>query len=82
MVIGPVVAGSSKDATAVVQPLLAELAGVAVRLDTGESEGDLSQFLAREGDWLPTVRSSLTRCDEDALTAAGNSPKAMPEVRS
>jgi GNAT superfamily N-acetyltransferase len=58
MVLGPVVAGSSKDATAVVQPLLAELAGVAVRIDTGESEGDLSQFLARSG--MP-VAQTVTR---------------------
>jgi GNAT superfamily N-acetyltransferase len=49
MAIGPVVAECSRNAAAVVQPLLAALAGVAVRLDTGDSDGELSQFLSRSG---------------------------------
>jgi GNAT superfamily N-acetyltransferase len=63
MLVGPVVAGCSDDAVAVVQPLFAALAGSVVRLDTGDSEGEFSRYLSRCG--LPVVdtvtRMSLRR---------------------
>lgn len=63
MLVGPVVAGSGENAAAVVQPLMAALSGAAVRLDTGESEGEFSHYLSRCG--LPAIetvtRMSLRR---------------------
>jgi GNAT superfamily N-acetyltransferase len=63
MLVGPVVAGSGENAAAVVQPLMAALRGAAVRLDTGESDGEFPRYLSRCG--LPVVdtvtRMSLRR---------------------
>jgi GNAT superfamily N-acetyltransferase len=62
-VVGPVVAGSGEDAAAVVQPLLAALAGSVVRLDIGNVEDELSRLVSHCG--LPVVdtvtRMSLRR---------------------
>lgn len=73
MVIGPVVAGSGENAAAVVQSLMAALAGAVVRLDTGDSEGEFSRYLTRCG--LPTMET-VTRMSLDRPWPLAASPEA------
>jgi len=60
-VIGPVVANSDEDAIDLVAPMLADLRGAFVRIDTRESRGPFAEFLERCGLSIAETATTMSK---------------------